>query len=542
MEIQMNNEVKNVKKRTDISFTLLLDVLRKFIAVIAIVTVIVGALAGAYVKFFTRTKYSASAEFNVINVLPDKEYIDATMLTAAEAIATNCVDIIRKDSVIATAVDDHRLDKSLNLDRSAAIKKVASVVSAGKPSSESAIFTVTVTTYDIQETYEIISAVQSVLPGVVEEMYTLTDNSKISTTIKPLAITESIDDVREVRSSAVEYALIGMAATFVVSYVVAFLIYINDTKIYDDSTIKARFSSPVIGVIPDWESRTDSKKSSRKKKQIHVGRNRDYTGKLLCKHTPFAVSEAFNTLRTNLCYSTAAERCPVFAITSDFSGAGKSVISSNVALSLSMLGKRTLLLECDLRRPELAKIFSAEAKIGLSEFLSGNAASAEDVTYKHDNNLDIIFSGRIPPHPSELLGSEMMRELIASSKEKYEYIIIDTPPAFEVSDVGVISPLLTGTVMVARSNYSDVDAIAASEELINGVNGRIVGYVVNGLDLKLGSAYYYRKSKYGYRKYYRYSKYSKYSKYSRYARYYTPYRTETQTAEAEKVNADNNNG
>jgi hypothetical protein len=96
--------------------------------------------------------------------------------------------------------------------------------------------------------------------------------------------------------------------------------------------------------------------------------------------------------------------------------------------------------------------------------------------------------------------------------------------------------------MVARSNYSDVDAIAASEELISGVNGRIVGYVVNGLDLKLGSAYYYRKSKYGYRKYYRYSKYSKYSKYSRYARYYTPYRTETQTAEAEKVNADNNNG
>ena len=258
MEIQMNNEVKNVKKRTDISFTLLLDVLKKFIAVIAVVTVIVGVIAGAYVKFFTRTKYSASAEFNVINVLPDKEYIDATMLTAAESIATNCVDIIRKDSVIATAVDEHRLDKALNLDRSAAIKKVASMVSAGKPSSESAIFTVTVTTYDIQQTYDVICAIQSVLPGVVEDMFKLTDNSKISTTIKPLDVTESIDDVREVRSSAIEYALIGMAAAFVVSYVVAFLIYINDTKIYDESTIKARFNSPVIGVIPDWESRTDS--------------------------------------------------------------------------------------------------------------------------------------------------------------------------------------------------------------------------------------------------------------------------------------------
>ena len=97
--------------------------------------------------------------------------------------------------------------------------------------------------------------------------------------------------------------------------------------------------------------------------------------------------------------------------------------------------------------------------------------------------------------------------------------------------------------------YSNIQHVAAAGDcedhikiVFTGVNGRIVGYVVNGLDLKLGSAYYYRKSKYGYRKYYRYSKYSKYSKYSRYARYYTPYRTETQTAEAEKVNADNNNG
>ncbi len=525
----MNNEVTNGKKRSEINFSLLLTVLKKFIIVIAIITVLVGVVAGAYVRFFTRTKYSASSKFNVVNVLSNNEYIDATMLAAAADIATNCVDIIRENVVISTAVDKHRLDKTLGVDREEAITKVASMVSASKSSSDSAIFTVTVTTYDMQLTYDVICAIHDVLPGVVEDLYTVTDNSKISTTIKTLAKTETINDVREVRSSALEYALIGMAAAFIISYVVAFLVYINDTKIYDESTVKARFDSPVIGVIPDWEAHSDSKKSGRKKKKtIILGSNRDYTGKLLCKDTPFAVSEAFNTLRTNLCYSTAAEKCPAFAITSDFSGAGKSVISANVALSLSMLGKKTILLECDLRRPELAKIFSSDRKEGLSELLSGNAASADEVVYKHDKNLDIIFSGHIPPNPSELLGSEMMRELVDACKEKYEFIIIDTPPAFEVSDVGVISPLLTGTVMVARSNYSDVDAISASEELIKGVNGRIVGYVINGVDLKLGSAHYYRKSKYGYRKYYRYSKYAKYS---RYARYYTPYRSENQDNE-----------
>ena len=505
----MNNEAKNAKKRSEIKFSLLLDVLKKFAIVIAIVTVLVGALAGAYVKVFTRTKYSASARFNVINVLPDKEYIDVTMLTAAEAIADNCVDIIREDCVIAEAVDQHRLDKALGTDRATAISKVASMVSAGKPSADSAIFTVTVTSYDVQQTYDVITAVQAVLPGVIEDMYTLTESSKISTTIKPLAKTESIDDVREVRSSAVKYALVGMAAAFVVSYVVAFLVYINDTKVYDDSTIKSRFTSPVIGVIPEWESGEDKKSTRKKGGRVVIGNNRDYTGKLLCKETPFAVSEAFNTLRTNLCYSTAAEQCPVFAVTSDFSGAGKSVISSNIALSLSMLGKRTLLLDCDLRRPEIARIFNIDAKNGVSELLSGNAATVDEVVYKYNKNLDIIFAGCIPPNPSELLGSEKMKELVAYAKERYDYVIIDTPPAFEVSDIGVISQVLTGAVMVARSNYSDVDAISASEELIKGVNGRIVGYVVNGVDLKSGSAYYYAKK----------------GRYSSRA-YYTPYRTD----------------
>ncbi len=507
MENQMNNEVTSGKKRTEISFSLLLDVLKKFIICIAVITVLVGCIAGAYVKFFTRTKYSASAKFNVINVLSSNEYVDPNMLNAAALIATNCVDIIREDRVIATAVDDHRLDKKLGVDRETAIKRAASMVSAQKPSDDSGIFTVTVTTYDMQLTYDVISAIQDVLPSVVENMWTTTDTSKITITLAPLAQTETINDVREVRSSAIKYAIIGMAGGFFISYVIAFFVYINDTKVYDDTTIKAHFDSPVIGIIPEWEAEGEAKKSKHKRRRVNSGPDRDYTGKLLCQQTPFAVSEAFNTLRTNLCYSTAAEHCPVFAITSDFSGSGKSVISANVALSLSMLGKRTLLIECDLRRPELGKIFSCGLDSGMSELLSGNADSVEQVIYKYEKNLDIIFSGRIPPNPSELLGSEMMRTIVASCKEKYDFIIIDTPPVFEVSDIGVISHLLTGTVMVARSNYSDVDALTSSEELIKGVNGRIVGYVVNGVDLKVGASHYYRKSKHGYRKYYKYAKY-----------------------------------
>ena len=165
--------------------------------------------------------------------------------------------------------------------------------------------------------------------------------------------------------------------------IICFFIFINDTKVYDDATIKEHFTAPVIGVIPEWNLPGQENNSQRNKKRSNLsGDKRDYKGKLLTSSTPFGVTEAFNTLRTNLCYSTAAEKCPVFAITSDFSGAGKSVISANVAASLAMLGKKTLLVECDLRRPELSEVFEVEKKEGLSELLSGVAKDRESVVTK----------------------------------------------------------------------------------------------------------------------------------------------------------------
>ena len=126
--------------------------------------------------------------------------------------------------------------------------------------------------------------------------------------------------------------------------------------------------------------------------------------------------------------------------------------------------------------------------------------------YLPDTGLDVVFSGHIPPNPSELLGSERMREFIAQVKEKYDIIIIDTPPAFEVSDIGVIVPLVTGTVVVARSNYSDVNAIAASVELVSGIGGKIAGFVVNDVNYKATGAYRSKTYRYGKYRYYSYYK------------------------------------
>lgn len=509
----MNNEVTDVtaeSKSSRVTLTTLLGTVRRFFLIILIAAVAVAALSFGYVKLFTPLTYSASAKFYVSNQSQSNSTVDNSSLNAASGVTADCVELIRvNDTMMSNIVDSKGLDVVLGMDAVSAKNYVRAHVSASKSGEDSRIFVITVNTPSKAHTAEIMTALKETVPTELVSVLK-PDESALNLKISSL---ETEINVYPVKDNPVTAGILGGAIAFVITFIICFFIFINDTKVYDDATIKEHFTAPVIGVIPEWNLPGQENNSQRNKKRSNLsGDKRDYKGKLLTSSTPFGVTEAFNTLRTNLCYSTAAEKCPVFAITSDFSGAGKSVISANVAASLAMLGKKTLLVECDLRRPELAEVFEVEKKEGLSELLSGVAKDRESVVTKvRYDNLDVVLSGRIPPNPSELLGSETMAEFINKSREIYDIIIVDTPPAYEVSDVGVIASLITGIVMVARSNYSDINAISASEELINGVNGRIVGYVVNDVDYKVGSGY--RKSKYGYRGYRRYARY--YSSYDK---------------------------
>ena len=511
----MNNEVTEVtaeSSRSRITLASLVGALKKFVVIICIIAILAAALAFTYVKVFTETRYAASMSFYVNNQNNSSSTADNSALNAASSFIDDCIELIRLDEIMmGRIVHEHNLAEALGTTYDGAVSYLRGAISASKGGDDSRVLTVVVNTADSKHTEIIAKAVCNSLPELLISKLK-TEDSALATKISALNVIDE-SSVYPVKSSAVLAAIIAALVCAVVAYVVFFIIYINDTKVYDDTTIKENFSAPVIGIIPEWCAPGQEGVSSRSKKRaILAGEKRDYRGKILSSSTPFAVTEAFNTLRTNLCYSTAQEGCPVFAITSDFSGAGKSVVSANIAASFATLGKKTLLVECDLRRPELSEVFAVEKSVGLSELLSGVKTNTADIiTSVGFENLDVVLSGRIPPYPSELLGSERMAAFINEAKSSYDVIIVDTPPVFEVSDVGVIASLLTGIVMVARSNYSDIGAIRASEELINGVSGRIVGYVVNDVDYKGGRGY--RKNKYGYRGYRKYARY--YSAYSK---------------------------
>ncbi len=238
----------------------------------------------------------------------------------------------------------------------------------------------------------------------------------------------------------------------------------------------------------------------------NYGSENSYTGKVICDETPFAVTEAFKTLRANLMFSSAGEDCPVFGTTSAYSDTGKSVITANAAVSFAYLDKKVLLIDGDMRKPVQHRIFGRENRHGLSELLScGKSQDMAEVFEKSVIHgvvpgLDLIPCGKIPPNPSELMSSDNMRRLIEYARENYDVVFIDFPPICNVSDAGVVAELITGYMIVVRSGDTDKRAVTSAVEQMNQMKAKIIGFVLNDVNLKTDGTYAGRYSRY-YRSY-----------------------------------------
>ncbi len=228
---------------------------------------------------------------------------------------------------------------------------------------------------------------------------------------------------------------------------------------------------------------------------------------LLTQDAPFAIKEAYVKLRTGLlfCMTKDGKRsCRTFAVTSANPGDGKSVTSANIAISFAMLGKKTLLIDCDIRKPMQRRMWNIDSKKGICDFLA-NIGDCEVFTEK-SIPLSIICTGTLPPNPSELLSSEKMKSLIEYLSEQYEYIVIDTPPINTVADAQIVSTLVDGMILVAKSGKTSSDELKYAIESIDHAGGNMCGTVLNCVNLKsLKTSYRYKYSKYGYKYAYKYS-------------------------------------
>jgi len=209
-------------------------------------------------------------------------------------------------------------------------------------------------------------------------------------------------------------------------------------------------------------------------------------------------AEAYRTLRTNIQFSSIDKKVQVVCITSSGPGEGKSTVSSNLAVVTAESGKKTLLIDCDQRKSRLHKIFGLSNTVGLSDLLAGEASFTEAVQKSGIDNLLLLTAGTKPPNPSELLASSKMKNFINSLREKIDFIIIDTPPVLMLTDAQLLAGSTDGYLLVVSSGEADRDAAAKAKELLEKVNAKILGVVLNKLKVSEKGYYgYYQHYYYG---------------------------------------------
>ena len=215
-------------------------------------------------------------------------------------------------------------------------------------------------------------------------------------------------------------------------------------------------------------------------------------------------AESFRFLRVAINFSAPAETLKVLVFTSSIPDEGKSFVAHNIAVSLAQDGNRTLLIDADLRRPRAHTIYKMENQTGLSNFLTSQIEFDSVVRETFVENLWTILSGPVSPNPAEILGSKRMAELLQTARERFDRIIVDAPPLAGMGDALVLGRMTTHVIMVIRAGKTPVDIILHSKELLEKSNVRIIGAVMNQVDIS--------KQRYGsYYKYY-YQSYTHYGK------------------------------
>lgn len=203
------------------------------------------------------------------------------------------------------------------------------------------------------------------------------------------------------------------------------------------------------------------------------------------------VSEQFRTIRTNITYSSIDTEIKSVLFTSATPNAGKSTTAANVAVAYAQSGKKTLLLDADLRRPTMHHTFEMNNQHGLSTAIVNEMEVEELVRATEIDNLDVITSGPIPPNPSELITSNKMSQFFKILTLQYDMVIVDSPPILAVTDGQLLSKLVDGTILVTDVEQNNRDALTQAKELLHKADASITGVVLNNKKMDTDNNYYY---------------------------------------------------
>ena len=253
---------------------------------------------------------------------------------------------------------------------------------------------------------------------------------------------------------------------------------------------------------PRKDTNVTEKKVKKSRKRSYYGDNENsgLVGRNMPAKVPFAVVEAYKNLRIHLISALGEKKGKIFAVSSPNASEGKSTTSVNIAITMSHLKKKILLIDADVRRSTVDKKLRLSNEVGCSDVLAGTAELSKAIK-NYNPYLDVLTSGSVTNNPSELFSSTAFDRLLTDLAEKYEYIVIDTPPINLVSDTLAIAQKCDGLVLVVRPSVTTYAAYKESMKNIKQLNINLLGTVINGQGAS--------KKKYGI-----YNKYKKYDYYN----------------------------
>ena len=384
-------------------------------------------------------------------------------VNASQKLTSTYSEIAKSELVLNRVIE--------NLGLSQNVKELSRDVTV-KPVENTSILSVQVKNLEPEQAAIIANEIARVFSEEVMKIYKLDNVSQLSVAEAPEA---------PANNTLVRDIVLAVAVAVVAVAGVAFLrFYLDDTVKYNEDAEKT-YGLPVTGRICKSEAKT-----------------REGADELIAEKSPKAiVSENIKSLRTNLQFTAVDKNLKTILVTSTNSGEGKSFVSSNLAVSFAQADKRVLIVDCDLRKGRIHKLFRVPNVDGLSNLLADDLVRMDKyIRPTQIENLHVITCGTYPPNPSELLASQKNKRLIAGLKNYYDIIIFDGAPVGGLADSVILSSLMDETLIVTREGATSKSELKATKEALDKVGAKIAGLVFNMVSQKSAKyySYYYGES------------------------------------------------
>ncbi|MBQ8921262.1 MAG: polysaccharide biosynthesis tyrosine autokinase [Oscillospiraceae bacterium] len=474
----------------------IISLMLSHIRLIIIITVLGGAAAFGYSKYMLPLEYSSHITMYVQSYTGISESANnVNNISNSKQLVNTYMEVLKDDAVmmavgekLLTQFDEGTLKQNFSLSNGkitpASLRGTLSISSV----TDTSAVKVSARTKNAEVSAAICNDLTQVAPEYVENAVGV---GSINT----------IDTAKVYRSPVApnvkKNTVLGMAAAFFIIVMIIFVIDFFDNTIKDADLLGKQYKKAIIGEIQQFDT---DKKRKNQDEDDHI--------KLTDKDVPFNIVESYKSIRTNVTFSLSTVERKVFAVSSPNPGEGKSTTAANIAIALAQGGNKVLLIDADMRKAVLHKIFGLKNKRGLSSAISKMQKLDDCIQKNVMENLDVMTSGPLPPNPSELLASEQMTEILESLHQKYTVIVIDTPPVNVVTDAMELAKNISGIVMVLRYGRTTEDDVETAYKKIEFAQMNLFGFILNDVKVKHRGKYYSKyKDKYYYKKGYGYGYY-----------------------------------